>query len=335
MPKRTYFKQEWIDPKVNPEWVEIISPVAENPFVFLCKVCKKTVNLSNMGRQAINSHTSSSQHKKNMTMKNSNLKIDEFTNTVPNLNQTENIKVSTVTHHTQKGRYFNKSDVFQAEIRWVLHIIEAHSSYNSCSKAVPVLKKMFFDSDIAQSMSLGPTKASYLLVYGLASYFSDILRKTLKECNQVVVCFDESLNKVAQRGQMDLVIRFWDQEENIVVSKYLKSVFIEGRATAENILKHFLEGISSVISLNKILQVSMDGPNVNWKFYKCLQIEMNDHKMIDLGSCGLHVIHGALQHGHKAAGWNVNSFLTGIYWLFKDSPARRSDFISKFFIIFL
>ncbi|KAJ8959576.1 hypothetical protein NQ314_006225 [Rhamnusium bicolor] len=55
---------------------------------------------------------------------------------------------------------------------------------------------------------------------------------------------------------------------------------------------------------------------------------MVDHEMIDLGSCGLHVIHGALPTGHKSAGWNINSFLTGLYWLFKDSPARRSDFMS-------
>ncbi|KAJ8959577.1 hypothetical protein NQ314_006226 [Rhamnusium bicolor] len=254
MPKRTYFKQEWINPQINSEWAEIILPVEDNPFAFLCILCKKKVNLSNMGRQSIISHLKSTQHIKNTKLRSSNVKIDTFTQVNGNKEvYIENTQVTDTktdqnqnkiydqihVNNIQMGKYFNKPNVFSAEIRWVFHLIESHSSYSSCSKTIPVLKKMFFDSNIAQNMSLGPTKASYLLVYGLAPYFTDILEKTLKECEYVVVCFDESLNKVAQKGQMDLVLRYWDKEVNLVVSKYLKSVFIEGRATAENILKHF------------------------------------------------------------------------------------------------
>ena len=47
---------------------------------------------------------------------------------------------------------------------------------------------------------------------------------------------------------------------------------------------------------------------------------------MDLGSCGLHVINGALQTGHKASKWNVQALLKSIYKLFKDSPARRADY---------
>ena len=43
-----------------------------------------------------------------------------------------------------------------------------------------------------------------------------------------------------------------------------------------------------------------------------------------MGSCGLHVIHGAFQTGHKASGWNVNGYLRAMYRLFKDSPAQRA-----------
>lgn len=70
----------------------------------------------------------------------------------------------------------------------------------------------------------------------------------------------------------------------------------------------------------------MDGPAVNWKFLRLLREEQNCDNIIDIGSCGLHIIHGALQSGHKSAGWNVNEFLRGIYYLFIDSPAHRADF---------
>lgn len=47
--------------------------------------------------------------------------------------------------------------------------------------------------------------------------------------------------------------------------------------------------------LPKISQASMDGPNVNWKFYDYLtENHSKPHikKRIDVGTCGLHVIHG-------------------------------------------
>ena len=49
-------------------------------------------------------------------------------------------------------------------------------------------------------------------------------------------------------------------------------------------------------------------------------------KLLQAGSCGLHVVHGSLQYGHKAAEWSVNSYLRGLYYLFKDSPARRAQY---------
>lgn len=78
-------------------------------------------------------------------------------------------------------------------------------------------------------------------------------------------------------------------------------------------------------------QISMDGPNVNWKFlrlFKQSQSETTRTEMIEIGSCGLHIIHGSFQTGHKSAGWSINETLRGIYNLFKDSPKRRIDFIT-------
>ena len=54
---------------------------------------------------------------------------------------------------------------------------------------------------------------------------------------------------------------------------------------------------------------------MNWKFLSNLkeeiQTDSTDPQLLDLGSCSLHVVHGALQTGHGAAKWNGNSFLRG------------------------
>ena len=129
---------------------------------------------------------------------------------------------------------------------------------------------------------------------------------------------------------MDVVIRFWDDKANVVSARYFGSAFL-GHATAECLLQSFKEATQE-LSLSGLLQVSMDGPSVNWKFLDLLSNSLKEDmvttELINMGSCGLHAVHGAFQTGHRASGWNVNSGLRAMYGLFKDSPARRADYIA-------
>lgn len=52
------------------------------------------------------------------------------------------------------------------------------------------------------------------------------------------------------------------------------------------------------------------------------------HQLIDIGSCGLHTLHNAFKTGVVAAEWNISSVLKSLYYLFKDAPARREDYLS-------
>ena len=75
----------------------------------------------------------------------------------------------------------------------------------------------------------------------------------------------------------------------------------------------------------------MDGPNVNWKVFRDFQAEIeleSNVKLLNVGSCGLHVVHGAYQHGMSATGWELDAFLNSAYYLLKDTPARREDYSS-------
>lgn len=40
----------------------------------------------------------------------------------------------------------------------------------------------------------------------------------------------------------------------------------------------------------------------------------------------MHVISGAFANGHKHCGWEIRKLLRSLYWLFKDTPGRRSKF---------
>jgi hypothetical protein len=93
----------------------------------------------------------------------------------------------------------------------------------------------------------------------------------LKEISDFTLLFDETLNRTNQKKQMDIHIRYLDAHDNQVVTQYLTSVFM-GHATAANIFESFQEAVQK-LELKKLLQISMDGPAVNWSFYDRLQSE--------------------------------------------------------------
>lgn len=68
----------------------------------------------------------------------------------------------------------------------------------------------------------------------------------------------------------------------------------------------------------------MDGPRVNNSFFTKLKENLasdpDDPSVLDLGTCGLHIVHGAFQTGAKASDFSINHLLTSLYYLFHDSP---------------
>ena len=146
----------------------------------------------------------------------------------------------------------------------LLKTVISHYSANSCTNTGDLFKQMFPDSRIAQNFNCGKTKCSYLVCFGLAPYFHDKLMSNLRQSGVVyAISFDESLNRVLQSEQMDVIIRFGDNQGNKVCSRYFDSRFL-GHATAQDLLENLK---SSLDKLNPagLIQISMDGPNTNWK----------------------------------------------------------------------
>lgn len=140
-----------------------------------------------------------------------------------------------------------------------------------------------------------------------------------------VLLIDEALNKKAQQKQLDIHMRYWQGTK--VATRYYTSVFM-GHASAADLVEHIDTAIVE-LSKNRIVQLGMDGPNVNWKVFEDLQKHLQDDtgkQMLSVGSCGLHTIHGAYRDGIKASKWDTECFLGSCFYLFKDTPARREDF---------
>ncbi|XP_057299676.1 uncharacterized protein LOC130630266 [Hydractinia symbiolongicarpus] len=188
---------------------------------------------------------------------------------------------------------------------------------------------MFPDSKIAQSFELGPTKVHYIINFGIAPYFRDILYDSLKKVECYVVSFDESLNTVTQNCEMDVLVRFFDPVDDKVKICYLDSSFL-GHSAHQDLFSHFTKTLGK-LDPNKMFQVSMDGPSVNFKFLEKVQkdrLDNEQHQLIDIGSCGLHTIHGAFKNAAVSTEWNIKKILHGSYQILHDTPARRDDYES-------
>ena len=81
-----------------------------------------------------------------------------------------------------------------------------------------------------------------------------------------------------------------------------------------------------------MLQLSMDGPNVNWDVL-CHQDQYRKEKgfpdIIIIGSCVLHILHGALKTGVKSTNWELDKILKAMWRLLCDSPTRRNIYIKE------
>lgn len=224
--------------------------------------------------------------------------------------------------------------ITDAEILYCLRLISLHQSYNSCVGLNDTVKMMFPDSKIASGFSLSRDKASYIICYGLAPYFkTQLLDKMKRPSPQMfTTSFDEAFNEVINKNQCDIHVSFFDNCTNQVIRHYLGSSFL-GHSTATDIMRSLVSVHSPLNVVSNMAQLSMDGPNVNF----AVQNEMTWHKsdsdpsspaLLELGSCGLHNVHGAYKTGQLAAAWPVKRLLKSSFIVFRNSPARRADYLN-------
>ena len=331
--KKTYFDELWLKDERLGQWLQ---QVPKDRTCFRCKLCSKVLKLSNMGIEAIKSHESNAKHRGLAAVAFAAAPIQSFLqpSTLSSAlgesqshasSSTTELSITATSAASNLG-VFNDDARTRAEILWVLKIIDSNYSFNS-SECVPLLlQSMFPDSEVAKNFSCSESKARYMATFGLAPYLLELLMDKVKD-DCFVLLFDESLNKKVEQKQLDIYLRFWNGNE--VQSRYFTSIFM-GHARAVAIEEDLKKGIESLQKAN-LLQLSMDGPNVNWKVFEDLQSEIqleNGKNLLNVGSCGLHVIHGAFRSAMSETGWDIETLLTSAYRLFKDSPARREDFSS-------
>ena len=187
---KTRYNKSWEGISLYLDFSELIIPTPGDLLLARCKYCKgNPINLSNMGIQALKSHYKGAQHLKpieticnvktitSLTTSNQDIFKPDFTAKVSEVPTCS--KKGTLEKSPSIGSYLLKDDVTKSEIRWYMRTTMKQSSYNSCEKLKDLFCDMFPDSKIAERFALGPTKASYVICYGLAPFYKEKILKQL------------------------------------------------------------------------------------------------------------------------------------------------------------
>ena len=127
---------------------------------------------------------------------------------------------------------------------------------------------------------------------------------------------------------MDVKVRYWNEVAKQINTPFFDSQFLK-RPNAKNLFDCLMSSLKNLL-LERLLQLSMDGPNTNWSVLKLLQedrCEKDYPNIIDIGSCSLHVVHGAFKSGIEATNWYLKKIMKAMWKLFDDSPARRDIYV--------
>ena len=128
---------------------------------------------------------------------------------------------------------------------------------------------------------------------------------------------------------MDILIRFWGEDNKKVDTRYFDSSFFGG-AIATDIQEAFISGIKK-LDKNNFLQTSSDRPKVNLKFLELMAENRETEKLsplIDTGTCRLHTVHNSLKAGIKSSRWIVGKVMKAMWKLLNESPARREKYVA-------
>ena len=143
--------------------------------------------------------------------------------------------------------------------------------WNSLDDFSQLCKIMFTDS--TSDLCLGWIKIGYMVDFGLGSFYKDKVMKTLVPektvCPKFVSCFDRSLNNSTKK-QLDVHIILFDENARQIKRNYIGSEFL-GHEDAETVVKAFKSVRGKLEFVHNLVQISMDGPILNWKIVEILK----------------------------------------------------------------
>ena len=212
MPKYKFsFQDKWLVNENYSCWVK----KTNDKHKAYCTICLKEFWVSGQGIKALDVHAEGKRQKEKCKQTDNQSKL-----TFVAKNREETLEETVRPKQQEKtDTMMIKTATLKAEISWSLQVLMSNYSFNSCANKSDLFAVTFENSQIVQSSSLGSTKLSYNITFGLAPYIKNLLLESVDEVIYYSLSFDESYNRIMKKGQMDLLIKFWDSAEDGVQTR--------------------------------------------------------------------------------------------------------------------
>nr|KAI8739374.1 KALuciferin 4-monooxygenase [Biomphalaria glabrata] len=209
---KCYFSNQWLEKIEYKLWLQSDPKNVRNA---VCRICKKTFDVSNMGEHALKSHAKGLNHKREVDCHQKveegkiPVMVDYFTTFRKSTSSHASTKPSSLanspkTSSSKKPLLATGESVLTAEVLHCLNLVEKHHSFNSSNSSSDLYKKMFPDSAIASGFSCSERKAAYMSTFGISPYLAELQRKAVLSEKDYVLLFDETLNGPLQSKQLDV-----------------------------------------------------------------------------------------------------------------------------------
>ena len=145
----------------------------------------------------------------------------------------------------------------------------------------------------------------------ISTFFKTNLTKSIKDLPFFAASFDESLDRIYQDEQMSVHIHYCSNEKSPVKIKYLDS-------NADN-LHDSLHNVLQSLPEKKHATIVYGWVKYQLEVFELLFSYRNEKEwsnLLNLGSCGLHIVHGAFQNGIKAINWELERELKAMFKLY-------------------
>lgn len=330
--KKCKVRSEWfkkLDSNGKPFSRWLIRAVGSNSRVS-CTICNSQLNCEYKGFQAISQHSESAKHKKNVKTHSSQLRLlcDDTPNDTspPVLNDTIEILRDQRPPSSLKLTDY-RDEATKAEIIWTMKNVTSNYSGKSCDDLGLTLQRMFPNEPTCKEFTLASSKLSYMVSDCVGPHFRDIFLTDVKNSTaHYTLCFDETTNDASQK-ELQTSIRYYSERQKRIQEFHLETFFIEN-GKGETIVKYlFLSLDNAKLPFERLLTLSRDGPNVNKKVFRLMNEEFKKKtgkKLIDVGSCDIHIIHNGFKKGLDKYGKNIADLSINLHYFF-DGEALRSE----------
>ena len=307
------FQQKWVEQGDRP-WLQAVK---DSKLQAHCTLCDSKFSVKSGGISAVKAHENGKTHTERAKQL--------ANNTVLTNSNNNEVKVS----RKPAKKATLEDQVLSAEIIEAMNKVDKNQSFQSADDDNKKFSKMFPDSEIAQHYKQGQTKIKYNVQFWIAPYIKSLLMSDMAH-EQFCFHFDETTTSQVKK-QYDGYITYFSKKCHLVTCSYAGSLFV-GHCPASALVEHFHHFIEDLnLDLENLMNLGMDGPNVNLKFSRDLQQELEENNktsFMDTGGCTLHTVHNAFGKGMSSLKDTIDldQLVIDLHFFFKKSSARREDY---------